>query len=101
MKPSAFFINIGRGAIVVEPELIEALQTNEIAGAGLDVFEVEPLPLENPLWKMDNVIVTPHTSGNTEFYDKRLIEDIFIPNLEKYIDDTTLTINLLDYRKGY
>jgi phosphoglycerate dehydrogenase-like enzyme len=101
MKSSAFFINIGRGPIVVENELIEALTEKQIAGAGLDVFELEPLPPQNPLWKMDNVIITPHTSGNTEHYDKRLIEDIFIPNLKMYINDKIPNINLLDYEKGY
>src|SRR5690606_3587844 len=60
MKSSAFFINIGRGEIVVEEELIEALQSGEIAGAGLDVFTKEPLPEDSPLWDFENVIVTPH-----------------------------------------
>jgi phosphoglycerate dehydrogenase-like enzyme len=101
MKSSAFFINIGRGQIVVENELIKALQMGDIAGAGLDVFETEPLPSENPLWEMENVIITPHTAGSTEHYDQRVIEDIFIPNLKSYLQEKTLPINLLDYRKGY
>jgi phosphoglycerate dehydrogenase-like enzyme len=101
MKSSAFFINIGRGEIVKEDELIRALQEGQIAGAGLDVFTTEPLPPESPLWEMDNVIITPHTSGSTEHYNKRVIEDIFIPNLQKYIEGTSLPINLVDYNKGY
>jgi len=101
MKSSAFFINIGRGQIVVENELIEALNTGEIAGAGLDVFETEPLPPENPLWEMKNVIITPHTAGSTEHYDQRVIEDIFIPNLKSYLQEKPLPFNLLDYKKGY
>ncbi|HZG73626.1 MAG TPA: D-2-hydroxyacid dehydrogenase [Chondromyces sp.] len=101
MKPSAFLINIGRGPIIVESELVKALEEKQIAGAGLDVFEVEPLPQESPLWKMENVIITPHTSGSTEYYSKRLIEDIFIPNLKSYIDQQVPKINLLDYKKGY
>jgi len=101
MKSSAFFINIGRGEIVVEEELIEALQSGEIAGAGLDVFTKEPLPEDSPLWDFENVIVTPHTSGSTEHYAKRVIEDIFIPNLKSYAQGGVLPINVVDYKKGY
>ncbi|KOP71218.1 2-hydroxyacid dehydrogenase [Bacillus sp. FJAT-21945] len=101
MKPSSFFINIGRGSIVVEPDLIKALQDGEISGAGLDVFEKEPLDEESPLWEHENVIITPHTSGSTEHYTKRVIEDIFIPNLKSYIQRETPAINLVDYKKGY
>jgi phosphoglycerate dehydrogenase-like enzyme len=74
MKPGAFLINTARGPIVDESALIEALQTKKIAGAGLDVFEKEPLPKENPLRKMENVILTPHTAGMPEglgFHQKR------------------------------
>lgn len=101
MKSSAFFINIGRGAIVEENELIEALEEKQIAGAGLDVFEIEPLPKKSPLWEMENVIITPHTSGSTEHYNKRVIEDIFVPNLKSYLDGKVPSINLLDFEKGY
>ena len=74
MKPSAFLINTSRGPIVDEAALTEALQTKKIAGAGLDVFEKEPLPQESPLRKMENVILTPHTAGTPEglrFHKKR------------------------------
>ncbi|RXZ01790.1 D-2-hydroxyacid dehydrogenase [Fictibacillus sp. S7] len=101
MKNTAFFINIGRGDIVVEEDLIQALNTGEIAGAGLDVFEKEPLDNNSPLWNMENVIITPHTAGSTEYYDQRVIEDIFIPNLKDYLDDKSLSINAVDYNKGY
>ncbi|MED4202386.1 D-2-hydroxyacid dehydrogenase [Neobacillus mesonae] len=101
MKSSAFFINIGRGQIVVEDDLVQALQKGTIAGAGLDVFEKEPLSTESPLWKMDNVIITPHTAGSTEHYNKRVVENILIPNLKNYIDCGTPAINLVDYSKGY
>ncbi|MBM7094868.1 D-2-hydroxyacid dehydrogenase [Bacillus sp. H-16] len=101
MKDTAFFVNIGRGQLVAETELITALKEGAIAGAGLDVFEKEPLGESNPLWELDNVIVTPHTAGSTEFYNKRVMEDIFIPNLESYVNRDTLPVNRVDYRKGY
>jgi D-2-hydroxyacid dehydrogenase (NADP+) len=63
MKPTAFIVNIARGSLIDEPALIEALQAGRIAGAGLDVQEVEPLPPESPLWDMDNVLLTPHVGG--------------------------------------
>lgn len=60
MKKSAVFMNIGRGPTVLEQDLVSALQDETISGAVLDVFEVEPLPKESALWKMDNVLMTPH-----------------------------------------
>ncbi|PPA70723.1 D-2-hydroxyacid dehydrogenase [Jeotgalibacillus proteolyticus] len=101
MKDSAFFINIGRGEIVEEKDLIEALQKDKIAGAGLDVFEQEPLDESSPLWEMENVIVTPHTSGATEYYDERIINNIFLPNLKDYLDGKKPSVNLVDFSKGY
>jgi phosphoglycerate dehydrogenase-like enzyme len=101
MKSSAFFINIGRGEIVVERDLISALQRGQIAGAGLDVFEQEPLTVESPLWEMENVIITPHTSGSTEHYNQRVIENILIPNLINYISGNQPSVNLVNYSKGY
>lgn len=101
MKKSAFLINIGRGEVIKEEELIMALNQQEIAGAGLDVFINEPLDAANPLWEMENVIVTPHTSGSTEHYTKRVIEDIFIPNLKEYRKEEYSLKNLVDYKKGY
>jgi phosphoglycerate dehydrogenase-like enzyme len=101
MKSSSFLINISRGDVLIEKDLIRALEQQQIAGAGLDVFETEPLQKESPLWEFDNVIVTPHTSGSTEFYNQRVIEDILIPNLKHYIESTPLSINVVDYYKGY
>ncbi|ETI68494.1 D-2-hydroxyacid dehydrogenase [Neobacillus vireti] len=101
MKSTAFFINIGRGEIVVEEDLVTALLEGIIAGAGLDVFEKEPLSAESPLWELENVIITPHTSGSTENYNKRLMESILIPNLREYTSDKTPSINLVDFSKGY
>lgn len=101
MKPSSFFINIGRGEIIVEGDLITALQNGIIAGAGLDVFEQEPLSVDNPLWELENVMITPHIAGSTEHYNQRVIENILIPNLRNYISGTLPPVNRVDFSKGY
>jgi len=72
MKPTAYFINTARGSVVDEPALIRALQEKWIAGAGLDVFEKEPIEPENPLLKMENVVVTPHSASYSDDAFKRL-----------------------------
>ena len=82
MKPDAFLINTSRGPVIEETSLIEALQTQKIGGAGLDVFETEPLPEDSPLRKLDNVILTPHTAGmpnGLKFHKKRY--EFFIKNI--------------------
>lgn len=71
MKRSAFFINIGRGMTTRLNDLVAALRANEIAGAGLDVFEIEPLPEDHPLWTMPNVLITPHVAGYGPYLDDR------------------------------
>jgi phosphoglycerate dehydrogenase-like enzyme len=80
MKRSAYLINIGRGVIVDLADLTAALRAGEIAGAGLDVFETEPLPADHPLWKMENVILTPHVAGYSPHIAERhlgmLLENI-------------------------
>ncbi len=100
MKSSAFFINIGRGATADTNALVEALTNGSIAGAGLDVFEQEPLPDDHPLWGLENVIVTPHTSGSTEHYDERAL-DIFLTNLESYVKGKPLPLNRVTPDKNY
>jgi phosphoglycerate dehydrogenase-like enzyme len=99
MKPTAYLVNIARGELVDQVALIEALQKGWIAGAGLDVFELEPLPPDSPLWKMDNVILSPHVAGFTPEYDRRAI-DLFTANLRRYLDGQKL-INTVDCRRGY
>ena len=99
MKPTAYLYNIGRGKIVDESALIEALRANRIAGAGLDVFEAEPLPADSPLWKMENVILTPHVSGSTPYYFPRFAA-LFADNLRRYLSDRPLQ-NLYDADRGY
>ncbi len=98
-KDTALLINIGRGGLIDESALARALQEGWLAGAGLDVFETEPLPDDSPLWSMENVIITPHTSGNTPHYDERALE-IFLENLRRYQGGEPLT-HLVDKRLGY
>jgi phosphoglycerate dehydrogenase-like enzyme len=83
LRPSACLVNIGRGALVDETALVRALEKRELAGAGLDVFEVEPLPAESPLWRLPNVIVTPHSSGTSPGNRARAAA-IFLENLARY-----------------
>ena len=99
MKKSAYIVNIARGAVIDEEALIKALQTNQIAGAGLDVFIQEPLPPSSPFWKLDNVIISPHISGNTPRYHE-LAADVFAENLERYLSHRDL-INRVDKKLGY
>ena len=68
MKPSAFLVNVARGGVVDEDALLMALREGQIAGAGLDAFQREPLPADHPFWQMENVIVTPHTAGLSDRY---------------------------------
>jgi len=84
MKPSAYYINAGRGQTTDETALIEALAERRIAGAGLDVFQTEPLPPESPLWELPNVFITPHLGGYTADYED-LIMPLIIDNLRLYL----------------
>ncbi|GAA3399491.1 D-2-hydroxyacid dehydrogenase [Paenibacillus hodogayensis] len=100
MKPDAFYMNIGRGGTTDTGALLEALREGWIAGAGLDVFEEEPLPAEHPLWGFDNVIITPHHTGGTSHYNRRAV-DLFIANLEAYRLGRMLPINLIPPERMY
>jgi len=99
MKEGAIFINIGRGETVNEKALINALKSGHVAGAGLDVFAKEPLPKTSPLWKMDNVIITPHDAGRTPHYVDRLVE-IFCKNLRAFLGTRKMP-TLVDKERGY
>ncbi len=99
MKPDAYLVNIGRGQVVHESDLIKALKKGWIGGAGLDVFETEPLPADSPLWQMENVLITPHVSGFTPFYDARAT-DIFVENLRRYLAGEPL-LNVVNRELGY
>ncbi|MBB3108950.1 phosphoglycerate dehydrogenase-like enzyme [Paenibacillus phyllosphaerae] len=100
MKDASYYINIGRGATTDTAALLQALTDGKLAGAGLDVFEEEPLPADHPLWQMENVIVTPHNAGSTYRYTDRLI-DIFTANLEQYAAGITPSINRVELKLGY
>lgn len=99
MKPTAYIINIGRGPVIDEEALIRALELKQIAGAGLDVFTVEPLPKESKLWDLPNVIISPHVSGGREDYEVGAL-DIFCRNLQRYLEGKRL-INVVNKEKGY
>ena len=99
MKKSAYIINIARGALIREDELIKALREGRIAGAGLDVFEKEPIEDSSPFWELPNVIITPHDAAGTPYYVDRLV-DIFCENLKRYYTGKPL-INLVDRKSGY
>jgi phosphoglycerate dehydrogenase-like enzyme len=94
MKPSAFFINIGRGKTTCLADLVASLQAGEIAGAGLDVFEQEPLPRDHPLWILPNVLITPHVAGYGPYLDERRFE-IVLDNCRAMINGTPLR-NVVD-----
>lgn len=99
MKSNTVLINISRGALVDEAALIDGLQSGAIAGAGLDVFEQEPLPESSPLWALPNVLITPHVSGSNPHYDSRVTQ-LFIDNLTRYKNGEKLR-NLVDMERGY
>jgi phosphoglycerate dehydrogenase-like enzyme len=83
LPPGALVINVGRGAVVDEPALVDALNSGRLAGAGLDVLAEEPPAPESPLWNMPNVIVTPHSAAHTEATDDRSVE-LFLENLGRF-----------------
>ncbi|TQM02329.1 D-2-hydroxyacid dehydrogenase [Pseudonocardia kunmingensis] len=99
LRPSARVINVGRGALVVEPDLVEALRAGRIAGAALDVFAAEPLPAGSPLWELPGVIVSPHMSGDLIGWRESLVE-VFRDNLARYRAGEPLR-NVVDKSLGY
>lgn len=99
MKHDAVLINLGRGELIDEGALIDCLQEHAIKRAYLDVFQVEPLPVESPLWKLDNCVITPHISAISERYNERCLE-IFIHNLQQYMNNEALT-NIVEPSIGY
>lgn len=98
-RNGARFYNMGRGTAVVQPDLIAALESGKLSGAGLDVTDPEPLPPDDPLWKAPNTIISAHTSGATPLFQERLF-DLFTDNLRRYIAGAELR-NVVDQDQGY
>lgn len=99
LKPGAYLVDISRGEIVDQNALLPLLRDRKIAGAALDVFPVEPLPADSPLWKLPNVILTPHIAGFSSHYDERAAS-LFAQNLRRYVDQLPL-FNRLDLELEY
>ena len=99
MKRSAYLINVARGTLIEEPALLAALQEKRIAGAALDVTVTEPLPSDSPLWKLENVFITPHVSGATENTWERE-EELMAENLKRWLAGRELR-NIVDLARGY
>jgi len=99
MRSSAFLINVGRGEHVDEAALIEALRSGGIAGAALDVFNQEPLPPEHPFWSLPNLVLTPHISGYTPHYFRKMLA-LFEDNLDRFVHGRPLR-NVVDKQLGY
>jgi phosphoglycerate dehydrogenase-like enzyme len=99
MKPDAYLINVGRGPLIDDAALVDALRERRIGGAALDVFEQEPLPTDSPLWDLDNLLITPHTAALTEKLWQRHYE-LFSQNLRRYVAGEPL-LYVVDKQKGY
>jgi len=99
MKKDSYLINVGRGNTIVESDLVDVLKEGYLAGASLDVFEVEPLPTDHPFWTMDNVIVSPHIAYYSSHHMKHNME-LFLTNLKNYMEEKPL-LNVIDKQLGY
>jgi phosphoglycerate dehydrogenase-like enzyme len=100
MRPSAFFINIGRGAVVDLADLVASLEAGEVAGAALDVYETEPLPADHPLWRMGNrVILTPHVAGNSPRIVERHLA-LLLDNVRRFTAGDPLR-NIVDKKQWF
>ncbi len=100
MKPTAFLLNVARGGLIVDDDLIRALREGWIAGAGLDAFTQEPLPADSPLWDVERLIITPHASSSSPAVMARSLEE-FIRNLRRYLNDEPLENLLREPALGY
>ena len=99
MKPTAYFVSVGRGASTVTADLIAALEKGELAGAGLDVTDPEPLPEGHPLWSTPRVIITPHTAGRSDKSRERLYL-LVQENLRRYVAGEPM-LSVVDIERGY
>jgi len=99
MKADAYLINVGRGPLIVESDLVSALRERKIAGAALDVFDQEPLPADSPFWDLENVLITPHTAGMTTKLWERHFK-LFSENLRRFLKGELL-LAVVDKKQGY
>lgn len=99
LRPGAIIVNVARGAVIDEEAMIEALSEGRLGGAALDVAAVEPLPPASPLWRLENVLISPH-SASTVAAENRRIVDLFLDNLGRYLDGRPL-VNLFEADRGY
>jgi phosphoglycerate dehydrogenase-like enzyme len=99
MKPTARFLNVGRGATVDEAALVDALERGSLGGAALDVFEEEPLPAGSPLWTLPTVVVSPHICGDFDGWERAVV-DVFLDNLGRFVRGETLR-NRVDTEAGF
>lgn len=103
MKPTAYLINLARGGVLDEDALVEALKAKRIAGAGIDIFRTQPLPPGHPLWRMENVIITPNLGGMSNVYEEQ-VAPILRTNLRHFVDgEASQMINIVkrpDHAKG-
>ncbi|HZC18094.1 MAG TPA: D-2-hydroxyacid dehydrogenase, partial [Rubrobacteraceae bacterium] len=100
MKEGAYLVNVGRGEVVDEGALVEALKSGHLSGAALDVFEEEPLPEGSPLWDLKNVIISPHSAASVPGRADDLLVDLFSNNLRRYLNGEPL-VNELDKKLLY
>ncbi len=100
MKKDALLINVARGALVDEQALIKVLREGHLKGAALDVTQTEPLDKKSPLWAMDNVLITAHSSGFSHS-SSNLVFNLFVDNLNHFLSDKTNMINIVDFEKQY
>lgn len=100
MKEEAVFVNVGRGDVLIEADLLKAIREKKIAHAVLDVFQEEPLPSNHPFWLEENITITPHLSATTSSYVPRALE-MFEHNLKTYLNKEDDYINIIDVERGY
>jgi phosphoglycerate dehydrogenase-like enzyme len=99
MRKGSYFINVSRGKLVKTDELLEVLKSGQLAGAGLDVTNPEPLPADHELWKIPNAIITPHISGRSQHsYDR--MQQVFVENVKRFIKGYPL-LNMVDKEAGF
>lgn len=100
MKTTGTFINVGRGSSVDTEDLYAALKNKDINFAAIDVFEEEPLPSDNELWSLKNILITPHISGYTPHFQKKFME-IFLDDLSSFVNEGKLVENEVSLNSGY